>query len=339
MRKPILILGLVVCLAAAVFAAGGQEGATATQAPARTVTLRMGLITAENHPVTQASRRFAELVKERTKGAYEIQVIAGGSLGGEIEMHDMIASGTLDLGCFGSGVPASYNPEFQLLLMPFLWESPEQMIGFSKSDIQKGMNEKYTAKSGVRILASNWDMGLRHTISKKPIASIGDFKGLKIRVPQLPAWVDMFKLLGAIPASLPFTEVYTALQQGVVDAAESPLNLMLSNSFYEQAKTIVLTGHIMYYNMVYITDALYQKMSPEVQKIFRDAAAEAGDFETSVTRSDDAGVRQKLEENGVKFVSVSRGEISRMMAPLYDKWEDQYGAEIRRKVDEFKKSF
>lgn len=341
-KKLLLVLLLISCIALALFAGGRAEGDSedmAVEPEMDPVTLRMGVITSESDPVTMAARRFAELVEERTDGMYIVQVIPGGALGGEIEMHDMIASGTLDLGCFGSGVPSSYNPEFQILLMPFLWESREQMIAFSKSEIQESMNDKYTAQSGVEIIASNWDMGLRHTISKKEVASIDDFDGLKIRVPQLPAWVEMFELLGAIPAALPFTEVYSAMQQGVVDAAESPINLIYSSSFYEQAKYLVQTGHIMYYNMVYIGEGLFSELSPDVQEVFVEAALEAGEYKNELTRSQEEEVAQELRDAGVTFVDVDRGAISRTMQSLYDNWEDQYGSEIRNKVDDFKASF
>jgi len=329
-RKAWLVLAIVV-LATGVLAAEGVNEAPEKKA----MTLRMGLISSENHPITQAARRFGETVNKKTDGKVTIQVVPAGALGGEIEMHDMIASKTLDLGCFGSGVPSSYNPEFQILLMPYLWKDWQTMVAFSKSAVMDGMNEKYTAKSKVRVLASNWNQGERVTLSKKPIKSVADFKGLKIRVPQLPSWMDMWKLVGANPTPIPFPEVYAALQQGVVDAIENPFNFMYTSSFYEQAKYLVRTNHVMYFNMVFINDALFQGMSKDYQKIFLEAAVEAGDYHNQLVQAELKDIERKLADGGVSFTEVNLKEMSDLMQPLYDKWESQFGAEIRAKIAEF----
>jgi tripartite ATP-independent transporter DctP family solute receptor len=332
-RNVWLVLAILAFVATGVSAEGTKESPQMEE-----MTLRMGLISSENHPITKASRRFAETISDKTDGKVTIQVMPGGSLGGEIEMHDMIASKTLDLGCFGSGVPSSYNPEFQILLMPYLWKDWQTMIAFSKSDVMDSMNEKYTEKSKVRVLASNWNQGERVTLSKRPINSIADFKGLKIRVPQLPSWIDMWKMVDANPTPIPFPEVYSALQQGVVDAVESPTNFMYSSSFYEQAKYLVRTNHVMYFNMVFMNDALFQGMSKELQNIFIEAAVEAGDYQNQLVQDQLKDFEQKLKDEGVSFTDIDLQKMSQIMQPLYEKWEDQFGAEIRAEIEAFKSS-
>ena len=335
-RTVLCVFVLVIALSSGLWAGGKQEaGGTESLPEAKEMTLRMGLITNESHPVTMASRRFAEIVKDKSGGKITIQIIPGGSLGGEVEMHDMIASKTLDLGCFGSGIPSSYNPEFQILLMPYLWKDADTMIAFSKSDIMAEMNEKYTAKSKVRVLASNWNQGVRVTLTKQMINAIEDFEGVKIRVPQLPSWVDMWKLVGANPTPIPFPEVYSALQQGVVDGVENPANGILTSSFFEQAKCLVRTNHVMYFNMVFINDDLFQNMSAEYQEIIRDAAIEAGDYQNQIVQNQLSETENKLKNEGVKFVDIDLVKMSEIMKPLYDKWQDQFGSEIREKIEAF----
>ena len=297
---------------------------------------RLGLISAEEHPVTKASKKFGELVKERTKGAIEVQVFPGGTLGGEVELQDMVSNGSLDMMSIGSGIPAAINTQFKLLNMPFLWDSQDQMIAFANSGIQDEMNNIYTEKSGIKVLASNWDQGIRHTLTKKPINSLADFKGVKIRVPQLPEWVDMWKLVGTNPTQLPFPEVYTSLQQGVVDAMECPLYWIFAGSFYEQAKHLILTGHVMYYNLLMINEDKFNQLSPEFQKIMLDAAKEAGDYETKLTRDIDADLRAKMEAKGVKFMEVDRAEMAKIVRPVIESWTKVFGADLLKKVDEFK---
>ncbi|GAB4364810.1 MAG: sialic acid TRAP transporter substrate-binding protein SiaP [Spirochaetales bacterium] len=299
----------------------------------------MGLISAPDHPVTVASKLFAEKVKNGTNGMIDIQVIPGGALGGEVEMQDMLSKGILDLASFGSAIPSNYNPEFQLLQMPFLWDSPDMMLAFANSEIQEQMNEKYREKSGIRILASNWDQGLRHVASRKPIKDIEDFKGVKMRVPQVPSWVDVWQSLGCTVVMLPFTEVYTALQQGVCDAVEPPLYWVHASSLYEVAKNVTLTGHVMYYNQVFINDKLYSNMSVKTQKVLRDAALEAGIKETETVQNLEKELRKKLEEKGVQFYEIDREKIASAVISVYDKWQDAYGADLRRKVEAFKAEY
>jgi tripartite ATP-independent transporter DctP family solute receptor len=309
---------------------------TAANAADKPTVLRIGLIAAEGHPVTKASNRFGELVKERTGGVIEVQVFPGGTLGGEHELQDMVSTGTLEMMSIGTGIPAALNPQFKILTMPYLWDNQDQMIAFANSGIQDEMNENYLKKSGVRALASNWDQGIRHTLTKKPIKDIEDFKGVKIRVPQLPEWVEMWKLAGTNPTQIPFPEVYTALQQGVVDAMECPLFWIFSSSFYEQAKYLILTAHSMYYNQLFINDKLFQKLTADQQKILVDAAREAGEYETELTRSIDADLRGKMEAKGVTFMEIDREKMAQIVRPVFDSWKKVFGADLLEKIDQFK---
>jgi TRAP-type C4-dicarboxylate transport system substrate-binding protein len=201
------------------------------------------------------------------------------------------------------------------------------------------MNQKYLDKSKARILASNWYQGTRHTLSKEPINSIEDFKGLKIRVPQLPEWVEMWKRLGANPTQISFPEVYTALQQGVVDGMECPLFYFYSSSFYEQAKYITLTAHNIYSNSVIINDKVYKKLPEEHQKILLDAAVEAGMYETKLTIDADKELYEKLEAADVTFTELNNDEIAQRIRPVYDSWTKVFGADLLEKVDGFKANY
>ena len=308
-------------------------------AAADTKTLRIGLISAESHPVTKAAKKMAEIVEKNSQGALTIKVFPGGALGGNADLPDMVTTGTLDMTSVGTPMLAAKNPQFKILTMPYLWDSPEQMIAFSNSTIQSEMNQQYLKKSKARILASNWYQGTRHTLSKKPINNIGDFKGLKIRVPQLPEWVEMWKRLGANPTQIAFPEVYSALQQGVVDAMECPLFYFYSSSFYEQAKNIVLTAHNIYSNSVIINDKTFQKLSEAHQKILLDAAKEAGEYETKLTLDADKDLYEKLKAAGVTFTQLKNDEIAQLIRPVYDSWTKVFGADLLEKVDAFKADY
>jgi len=334
--KRLVALIFVVTLVAAFPLLAGGEKEAAGEMEFEKRTWRIGLISADGHALTRACRRMSEIVKEKTDGQVVIEVVPGGALGGEVELQDMVSVGSLQMCSIGTGIPPSFNPEFNILNMPYLWDSQEQMIDFANSDIQEEMNEKYREASGIKIVASNYDQGIRHTLAKKVIDEPSDFDGVKIRVPQLPAWVDMWKAIGANPTPIPFPEVYTALQQGVVDAMECPLYWIYASSFYEQAKNLILTGHVMYYNQIMINDKLYQGLPDKLKTILTEAALEAGEYETELTRQQEAELRQKMEDEGVQFIEIDRDAVSEMISPVYDKWEDKFGREIREKIEEFK---
>lgn len=310
-----------------------------TTAYAAAKTLRIGLISAESHPVTKAAKKMAQIVEEKTNGDLIIKVFPGGALGGNADLPDMVTTGTLDMTSVGTPMLAGKNPQFKILTMPYLWDSPEQMMAFSISPIQSGMNEKYLKKSKARILASNWYQGTRHTLSKKPVNTIDDLKGMKIRVPQLPEWVEMWKRLGANPTQIPFPEVYTALQQGVVDAMECPLFYFYSSSFYEQAKNIALTAHNIYSNSVIINDKTFKKLSEAHRKILMDAAIEAGKYESKLTLDADQELFDKLKAAGVTFTQLDNKKIAEMIRPVYDSWTKVFGADLLEKVDAFKADY
>ncbi len=330
----ILAATLILCALTAlpVFAAGGQDGGSAD----KSYSLRMGLISAETHPVTVASKSFAEKVKERTGGKIQIEVIPGGALGGEVEMQDMMSEGVLDLASIGNAIPITFNSEFQILQMPFIWDSTEQMLAFANSDIQGSMNEKYRQAAGIKVLASNWDQGLRNLVSKRPVQNVSDFKGLKIRVPQVPAWVDVWEMLGCNVVVLAWPELYSALQQGVADAAEPPLYWINAASLQEQAKHVTFTGHIMYYNHVMMNDKLFSSLPAEYQTILMEEAYAAGLMQSKMVQDSEAELKNKLSGDGVSFYDIDKKAVAEITRPVYKKWESSYGAELLEKVLDFK---
>jgi tripartite ATP-independent transporter DctP family solute receptor len=319
----ILIMALIGSLAFA----GGQTEASKGQGTeaVKKVTLKMGMIAATGHAVEIGSTYFAKLVKERTNGEVEIQVYPDGTLGNEVELQNAAKLGTVDIINVGCGITSGTIPQYNIASFHYCWKSPEHMHAVMSSDLVKGWDEESLKKSGLRILASNWEQGNRHVASKKPIRSIDDVKGLKIRVPQAEAFIAAWKALGANPAPMAFGEVYTALQQGVVDAVEVPLDWIANNKFYEQAKYIILTGHLQYVNQVQINEKTFQKLSPKNQEILIQAAKEAGDLSTETGRKVIAGLQADLESKGAIFIEVDRSKFQEKIMAIVPDFEKQWG--------------
>lgn len=275
---------------------------------------------------------MAELVEKRTDGQVKIQVYPDGALGDAFEMQNSVKLGTLEMVNLGCGVTAGSTPEYNITTFYYVWKSPEHMRAFFESDICKAFDQKYLDTTGIRIIASNWEQGDRHTVAKRPIRGVEDLKGLKIRVPQLESFVAAWKAMGANPTPMSFGEVYSALQQGVVDAIEVPLDWIYKAKFYEQAEYVILTGHLGYPNQVQINEKVFQKLSKENQEVLVEAALEAGEYASKLQREATADLRGTIEAEGITFIEVDRSEFAKKVYQIVPDFEEQWGKGLWDKV-------
>ena len=289
---------------------------------------KMGLISPADHPVTKASQYMAELVKERTNGGIEIQVFPNGVLGGEVELQAAVRSGAIHMASIGDGHAAAYSKPWNIFVMYYIWPDAETMHRIQAGPPFEPFVRDYEQNSGVTVLAMNWEQGARHLLAKKPARTPEDLRGVKIRVDQLPLHSEGWRAMGANPTPLAFPEIYSALQQGVVDAMECPLNWIYSSGFHEHAKYLNLTAHSRYMNMVIINTKLLEGLSPEYQQILREAAVEAGLYETELSRQEELDYRKKMEAEGVTFVEVDVEAFRNRVLPLFEKNMDRWGREV-----------
>lgn len=183
----------------------------------------------------------AKMIEEKTGGAITFEHSIGGSLGGDKDVTEQIEQGILKIARTGGYPSANYLAEWMPMNIPFLFDSPEQ--------VQKFINEfrdeinKEAAKHNLYILALTI-RSPRQITSNKPIYGPKDLKGLKIRLPEFPAWIDVWQKLGVIPTPMAFTEVYQALQKKVIDAQENPIPTIYSAKLHEVQKYLVLSNHM-----------------------------------------------------------------------------------------------
>ena len=174
----------------------------------------------------------------------------------------------------GSSFAAKSYPPIGVTYYPYTFRDADHLLAYTKSDVFKELAKGYEDKTGHHIVAVTY-YGVRHTSSNKPIKTCADMKGLKIRVPDVPAYLAMPRACGANTAPIAFAEVYLALQNGTVEAQENPLTTIEAKKFYEVQKHIVLTGHIVDHLNTVVSGALWKKLSEEDRKIFTDVAQEA----------------------------------------------------------------
>ncbi|MEO5735124.1 MAG: sialic acid TRAP transporter substrate-binding protein SiaP [Rubrivivax sp.] len=219
-----------------------------------------------------------EELKKRSNGRYEIQVFPASSLGKESDINQGLTLGTVDIIYTGASFAGRSYPPLSVTYFPFIFRDSEHLLKYAKSDVFKELSKGYDDKTGNHILALTY-YGARNVTSteSKPVRTPEDMKGLKIRVPDAPAYLAFPKALGANATPIAFAEVYLALQNGTVDAQENPLPTIEAKKFYEVQKNISLTGHIIDSLLTIVSPTVWNKLSAEDKKLLTEVMQEAAD--------------------------------------------------------------
>jgi tripartite ATP-independent transporter DctP family solute receptor len=277
--------------------------------------LRMAHNAAPGNPKSEASLRFAELVEQKTGGRIKVQVGGNAQYGDDVEALTSMRLGTMAFSANSQGTTSGVVPQFAVLGLPFLFQELPQAWKVLDGPVGERLGG-YAKEKGLVLLAL-WDNGIRHTTNNvRPIRTPEDLAGVKIRTPPDPITVDIYKALGANPTPMPFSELYIALQQGVVDGQENPLMNIYSSKLHEVQKyeaTPVLASKM-----------VFDGFSKADQQAVIEAAAEAGRLNRELSRKADTELRGKIEAAGVKFNTVDPAPFVAKVKPVYDKWQKQF---------------
>jgi tripartite ATP-independent transporter DctP family solute receptor len=296
------------------------------EADAAELKLRFGSIYADETPMGRAVATFAKLVAERTNGEIVINHFPAEQLGTEQEMVESTGMGAIDLTAPGSALCGLFQPQYLIFPLCYVIDDWEHLDRVMTSELGKEMADKFLKVTGARVLASNWYREPRYLYGSKPVRKLDDLKGFRVRVPENPSWVKSWQKLGASPTPMALGEVYTGIQTGALDGAETTISYYTSNGINNVAPYFMLTTHVFEANLVLINERLFQSFSPEYQKILTDAAFEAGvAHQQYVKEAIDAGIKKILDEGG-EVIEVDRDNwIKRMEGVGYelsDVWKD-----------------
>ncbi|MFO1397846.1 MAG: sialic acid TRAP transporter substrate-binding protein SiaP [Burkholderiales bacterium] len=247
----------------------------------------------------------AQEIKKRTNGKFDIEVFPASTLGKETDINQGLTLGTVDMIISGPSFAARTYPRIGIAYYPFIFRDADHLIAYSKSPIFAEMTEEFRKKTGIQITAYTY-YGARHTSSNRPFTDCAGMKGLKIRVPDVPAYMATPKACGANPAPIAFAEVYLALQNGTVEAQENPLTTIEAKKFYEVQKAIMLTGHIVDGLTTQIAPHVWNKLTPDEQKIFVEVTREAAARATDKIKKREAELVEDFKKKGLQIVPVNR---------------------------------
>ena len=253
----------------------------------------------------------------------KVELFPNSQLGGEQRLAESIRLGVVDMGALSAdGVLSAWLPEYQVLGMPYLFRDRAHAYKVLDGPIGEDLKKKAATK-GIDVL-SYWEIGFRHmTNNKRPIKTVADMTGLKIRVQPSKVFMTMMESLRAIGTPIAFTELYSALQQGVVDGEENPVATIRSMKFNEVQKYLSLTGHCYSTAAVMISDKLLKKLTPAQLQVVRKAAVEARDYQRATLAKMEGDDLAYLESQGMKVNAVDTGPFVKATSAVYDAMKDQ----------------
>ena len=247
----------------------------------------------------------ADEIKKRTNGKYDIQVFPASSLGKETDINQGMQLGTVDMIISGPSFAARSYPRLGIAYYPFIFRDGDHLLAYSKSDVFKEIVDGFRAKTGIQITAYTY-YGARHTTSQKAFTDCAGMKGLKIRVPDVPAYRATPEACGANPTPIAFAEVYLALQNGTVDAQENPLTTIEAKKFYEVQKHIMLTGHIVDGLTTQVAPHVWNTLSEPEKKMFTEVTLEAAARATAQIKKREAELVDEFKKKGLGVNQVNR---------------------------------
>lgn len=326
MKKVILLSMVLVLSFGMVFAAGQSESNSASSK----VVLKLGHGAQATHPLQKTSERFAAEVNARTNGRVEIQVYPNIQLGEERDMVEGLQLGTVDFVITSSGPTVSFVPETGVVDLPFLFTSSEHAYKVLDGEIGQGLLAKFEPKGiiGLSFMENGW----RSISTNKKITTPADLKGMKVRTMQNKVHMSAFSALGASPLPMAWGEVYTSLQQGVIDGQENPPVILATNALWEVQKYYALTRHFYTPYLFLMSKATSAKISAEDLAIVKEVAKEATDYQRQLMQEQEGGYIDTLKKNGMEVYDVDRSLFQTATKAVYDEYKSVYGAELIEKI-------
>jgi tripartite ATP-independent transporter DctP family solute receptor len=267
-------------------------------------------------PVHFGQVKFKELVEQRSKGDMVVQIHVGGAMGGEREVFEGMSTGGLEMGAMGSGDTGIFFPKYQVFEVPYVMRDADHFWKFWNGPVGKEINDISLNQRGV-MTAGVVYRGARYLTANKPIRTVADVKGLKIRLPENKVWIEIWKTLGTQPVVVAFPEVYMALKTGVAEAQENPKESIWAYKFYEAQKYLIETQHVHSACKYQISKKWFDTLKPDQQKLILDAWKEATDYANKQAVEFDNKLTGDLQAKGMTLIKPDVAAFQKAVAPAH----------------------
>lgn len=334
----VMSLVLVVLAACGNSEESGSSNSTGTagDSDSKTYVIKAGHAASEEHFAQGTFEKFKELVEEKSNGQIKVEIYPNGQVGGEREMVEALQLGNLTLAAPSSSVVTAFSPGMYLWDLPFLFKDANQ----AHAVLDGAVGDEVLANLdsvGIKGLGY-WENGFRHIMNDKhAVNTLEDMKGLKFRTLESQQQIQMWNATGANSTPIAFTELYSALQQGTVDGAESPLALMYAQKFQEVQKYLTLSGHLYSPWPVLMNKGFFESLPEDLQQVVQDAVDETTAYNRQLSADDEKKSLQKLEEGGMTYNELSADEKVRFqeaMKVVYPEISKLTGEDIFNKLME-----
>lgn len=279
------------------------------------VTLRVGTVYQTSHTISKGSAEFERLVEEKSNGEIDVQVFYAEELGSEREMAEMTRAGGLEMVLSGLPGTGAFVPQIEVMEAFYTYEDVEELarVVDEISDELNGFMEP----QGFHLVGVMYQ-GPRNLLSKRPVRSIEEMSGLKLRIPQTPLFVALAQNWGATPTAISLGEVYTSLEAGVIDAVEGTSETIVSSKLYERARYLTLTRHNFYPQPMVVNKAWWDGLTDEHRAVIEEAAREAGAYQLSLHKEADDAAIETMRAAGVEVIEVDVAPFRDPVLPAMD---------------------
>jgi tripartite ATP-independent transporter DctP family solute receptor len=295
------------------------------------IELAFALHTAPGGPDHAAVQKFKEMVESKSKNRLKVNIFPGAQLGGERDNLEQLKQGEVALTQSGDLTISLYAPEYGALIVPFVFPNVEAVFKAWDGWMGKEIRKAAMAKGKVHIVGIQ-RRGSRMLTAKKEIRTPDDLKGVKLRVPEIPDWVTVWKEMGALPTVVAWPEVFGALQTGVVDAQENPLYLIYTTKLYEVQSHVMLTAHVHACFHWLMSDKVLSSLPKDLQEIVLNSAKEAAAYGDRITKEQEEDFKKKLAEKGMKVVAVDIKPFMAKAQPAIDKIRQKWAKGVFEEV-------
>lgn len=308
--KSLIVLGILVAMLTTVMTGCGSSSLESGNASGdETITFKLSLVDPETSNFGKGANKIAEEVEKATNGKIKIDVYAGGSLGGERDTVELAMSNNLDIATAANSVLTNFIPEMGILDQAFLWINSDQAHAAVDGKLGELVKEE-ARKKGLHVIGF-MESGFRNTFSTKPIESIDDFRGVTIRTMENQYHQAAFESFGAMPIAMAYNDVFTALQQGTIDACENATANCLASGYYEVTKHITDTQHAYVYILLCMSDEAWNKIPEDLQQPFLDAVQRGVEAQRQYLVEANEEAKIELEKEGVQFHTIDVEELQK----------------------------
>lgn len=333
MKKLVSLISLAV-IASLLFVAGCGSTQNPGEKKDGPKVMKLGIVTNKERSLTKGLVKFAELVEKETGGTIKGEVFSDGVLGGDRQVIEALQMGTVHGTAVSTGVVAAFAPRMDVFDLPFLFK--DKATAYKVFDGAIGQELLNDLPKANLIGLAYWENGFRHlTNNKREVKTADDIKGLKIRTLESKVHVETWKTLGANPTPMSFSQLYSALEQGVVDGQENPYGNVVASKFNEVQKYLTNTGHIYNANVFMVSKKFWDSLSDKEKAAVKKAAVEAMAYQRQLNEKEDQDSVTILKEKGMKITDLNAGEkekMQQMLQPLYKQVGATVGNDLIDKI-------